>query len=371
MRSAAKQLALVPLAAACLVGIAHAATVTSPKIIIENMTGQEIPITGTVSFQADGDLRVQCRLENGNCPSIGTGNGNTGNNPPSISAFNASSTSITTAQSVTLSWNSSGDVCYAESPAGINGWTGQTLSRNASQAISGLAAGSYTFGLRCYSAGGSVTASSPTVTVTTATTNPPPDPNPPTGDYCAEYYSSGLPTTAGFNAYNWAKTEVSFANAFGIVPGDVMAAADVKWLPGNQVPAAVGNYIAIPFTLTESSGPNAQFNLRWFQTQIPGASPGAVSVSVSPCPGDFRPSVTFGVNPSDYYVGGVCRGTFGQGGQISVDSSNPNNGCYAPPGKRLFINIAAANMFQGAAPTTGSCTGNPAPTQCGVSVRHD
>jgi opacity protein-like surface antigen len=126
MRSAAKHLALIPLAAACAMSAANAAEVQSPKIIIDNLTGQQIPITGTVSFQADGDLRVQCRLDNNNnCPSIGTGNSGSGTNPPTISSFNASATTITAGQSVTLSWNSTGDVCYAESPAGITGWSGQ------------------------------------------------------------------------------------------------------------------------------------------------------------------------------------------------------------------------------------------------------
>jgi hypothetical protein len=369
MRSAAKQLALIPLAAACVVGIAQAATVTSPKIIIENMSGQEIPITGTVSFQADGDLRVQCRLENGNCPSIGTGNGGSGTNPPTISSFTASATTITAGQSVTLSWNSTGDVCFAESPAGITGWTGNSLAKAASQAISGLAVGTYTFGLRCYTAGGSATASTPSITVQQGSTNPPP---PPPADYCGEYYSAGLPTSApGFNAHNWNKVERDFSTIFGILPGDAMTASDVKWLTGLQVPAAFNNYLAIPFTMTDSSGLLSEFLMRWFQTQIAGASPGAVSVTVSPCAGDFRAS-TAGDPVTDIYLRGVCRRSFGQSGTITV-SSDPQSAtaCFAPVGKRMYINIAAANMFESTAPATSSCTGNPAPSNCGVSVRHD
>lgn len=193
----------------------------------------------------------------------------------------------------------------------------------------------------------------------------------PSGDYCAEYYAAGLPTAAGFNAYNWARTELSFTGAFGINPGEVMPAQDFKWLPGNFIPAAINNYISIPFVMTETSGPNAQFQLRWIATQISGATTGAVSVSVSPCAGDFRASTTFQVNPSDYYTSNLCRPTFNTAGQIVVDASDPNNGCYAPPGKLMFINIAAADMFQGVAPAASSCVGLDPPSTCGVSMRND
>ena len=371
MRSAAKHLALIPLAAACALSAANAAEVQSPKIIIDNLTGQQIPITGTVSFQADGDLRVQCRLDNNNnCPSIGTGNSGSGTNPPTISSFNASATTITTGQSVTLSWNSTGDVCYAESPTGVTGWSGNALAKSTSQTISGLAVGTYAFGLRCYTAGGSAAATSPTITVNAASGGDP-NPPPPTGDYCAEYYSSGLPTAAGFNAYNHTKTELAFTNAFGVLPGDTMGASERRWMPGNNISVAAGNYLSIPFTMTEDTGALSQFQLRWFLHQVVGQSSGSVSVSVSPCAGDFRQSTTFGVNPSDYYLSGMCRITYGVSGTITVDATNPNFGCFAPKGKRLYINIAAANMFLGSAPSTTGCAGNPPDSNCGVSMRLD
>jgi hypothetical protein len=190
----------------------------------------------------------------------------------------------------------------------------------------------------------------------------------PSEDYCAEYYTAGLPTAAGFNAYNWARTELNFFEVFGINPGDIMMAQDVKWLPGGFTPAALGNYLSIPFVMTESSGPSAQFQLRWFPTQMPGTTTGAVSVSISPCAGDFRASA---LDPSDPYLNNLCRNNFSTSGQIVVDASNPNNGCYAPPGKLMFINIAAANMFQGTVPTASSCVGLDPPSTCGVSVRID
>jgi len=370
MRSAAKHLVLIPLAAACAISVAHAAEVQSPKIIIDNLTGQQIPITGTVSFQADGDLRVQCRLDgNNNCPSIGTGNSGSGTNPPTISSFTASATTITAGQSVTLSSASTGDVCFAESPTGITGWTGNALAKSTSQTINGLAVGSYSFGLRCYTAAGSAAATSPTITVNAGSEPPPPPP--PTGDYCAEYYANGLPTAPGFNAYGFTKVESTFSNVFGVLPGDIMPSSDVRWVPGNLISQAAGTYLAIPFTMTQNSGPMSQFQLRWFATQIPGAVTGSVSVTISPCPGDFRAASGFGVNPADLYSTNLCRSTFNTASQLVVDSADQQSGCFAPVGKRMFINVAAANIFGGTAPATTSCPINPPSSVCGVSMRND
>jgi hypothetical protein len=193
----------------------------------------------------------------------------------------------------------------------------------------------------------------------------------PSGDHCSEYYSAGLPTAAGFDAYGWARIELSFLDAFGVKPGEAMPAQEFRWLPGQQVPAAFNNYLAIPFVMTETSGPDSQFQLRWIATQLPGASTGAVSVSISPCAGDFRAPTTLQGNASDLYLGGLCRSTFNTAGQLVIDSGNPESGCYAPPGKQMFINIAAANMFEGAPPTTSSCVGLDPPSNCGVSMRND
>jgi hypothetical protein len=373
MRTAAKQRVLLPLAALLATGAVGAAEVTSPKIIIGNMTAQEIPITGTVNVQADGDIRVECRLdEQDRCPSIGSGSGgSSGSNPPTITSFTPSATTITEGGSFSLSWQSNGEVCYALEPEAITNWTSQTNPRgrayppSGSQSLS-LGEGEYVFGLRCYTAGGSTTTTTATVTVEKGDETPPP------GNYCDEYYSGTRtkPTVPAFTAFNFTKVEESFVNMFGILPGDVMPSSDMRWVPGNKISQAANHYLTIPFVMREDSttSPLSQFQLRWFLTQIPGAVSGAVSVTISPCPGDFRPSA-FPTDPNDLYTSNLCRATFNTQGALTVDSTSQTNGCFAPKDKQMYINVAPSNMFGGVAPTTTSCPSGQ--TQCGVSMRHD
>lgn len=349
-----------------------AAQVASPKIVISNVTPNvEIPLVtaSQVQFEADGDLVVQCRLTAGACTGVGGGSGQDGT-PPATFSLNAAPTTVNSGASITLTWNSSdSEACYAVAPTGTTGWTSGNRalanSGNATVSITNTTANpvTQTFQIRCFKEGGSRTVSSQTVTINPGSSNP------PTGeDYCAQYYGSNMPTSPNFTAHGLTKVEVSFLTIWAGA-GQVGGTDVLRGVPGTRLNPATGRYLAIPFVMTDDSGgANSQFTANWNQSQLPDTPSGQVTVTVSPCPGDFRPSTGFGPNPNDYYSTNLCRGLFGNTGEITVDSTGFQNGCYAPKGKRMYINIATYNMYGATLPSGPSCGSN---SFCGVMMRMD
>lgn len=346
-------------------GLVHA-QVPSPKIVISNVTPAiEIPLepTGSVQFNAAGDLTVICDTDaQGRCPNAGsTGGSGTGTNPPVAFTLTPSAATITQGSAFSLSWNSAdSQVCYGESPSGVASWSGQVFANSGSQSLSLTAtnattAATYSFTLRCYSAGGNRTASTATITV-----NPPTATQEPSA-YCSEYYSTGLPTSAAFTAFGFTKQEASFQSVFAVAPGEGAAA---KVLPGNFLNPSSNRYLAIPFTMSTTDGSAGlnQFILDWVEAQNGVVASGPVSVSVSPCAGDFRQAVT---GSSDAYLTSQCRRS-GNTNQLTVTSVTGQSGCLAPVGKLMYINIATYNMFTTTTPTTSNC-GTSA--TCGVSMK--
>jgi hypothetical protein len=348
---------------------AASAQTASPKIVITNLNPVvEIPLgtASTVDFDAAGDLRVQCRVDGaGGCPGLGSG-GSGGSNPPALVTLGVSAASILTGQSVTLNWTSSSgtEACYGAGPSGISNWTGQVLPANGNRAVTLSTEGNYTFQLRCYNATGSRTADSPPLAVEAGTTPPPGD------NYCAEVYGSNPPTSPNFTAFGFEKVEVPYGQVWG-VPG---APAPKRGVPGIYVSPSANRYIAIPFVMTSDAGDSlSQMRISWVEAQpVWGESPptnniktGAISLTVSPCPGDFRPRANLS-NP-DRYLHGACRILSPDiSGNIEVTAATGLAGCLAPKGKTMYLNIATYNMFGTSAPTTTTCPPNE--STCGVSM---
>lgn len=344
-------------------------TVPSPKIVISN-AAVEIPLqaTSTVEVSASGDLSVLCALDSqGRCPSIGGDSGGTA--PPQ--SFVLQPASVTTVQqgtnNVQLSWNANAEVadnaqvCRGELPLGISGWTGVIYPPSGSQALSLTAqdantARDYEFQLRCYNAGGSRLASSAVITVT-----PPPPVSGFCGDYIDQVHGGLAPTDTRFTAYGYQQVLSSIPAIWGVPVG---SGASAKPVTGTFLNPAAGRYLAIEFAMTADSGSTSQFILDWVENQGQGGVPsGAISISVSPCPGDFR-ATNFDTN-DDPYDGFQCRLGPSATGNLTITSDPGLSGCFAPKDKIMYINVAPANMFGTSAPTQTNC-GTSA--YCGVSM---
>lgn len=353
------------IASAITVGVAGA-QVTSPKIIVSN-AGTEIPLlaTSVVQVLSNGDLSVQCRLNAQNqCPGLGSGSGgSTGATPPTLTLTPSAATSVVGgSNNVTLGWSSNGDACYAIGPTSVSNWNGRVLGPTGSQPLSITTAGDYTFALRCYSPGGSREVSTATITVTAPVA-------PVLGDYCGEYYSPTgafpVPTSPNFNAFGNERVEDTFFNIFGVEPGNTTNRPTVPGLFLDPVMKdGRARYMSISFEMLAGKHPG--LSLSWGQTQAANTPTGAVIVTISPCPGDFRPPDD---SSPDRYLHQNCRfSTINNTGALAIGvagSGTHANGCVVPADKRLYINIANSFMYGTSAPTQSTC-GTSA--HCGVAI---
>jgi hypothetical protein len=338
------------------------AQVASPKVVISNTTPlAEIGLeTGSnVEFAANGDLQIRCRKTGDSCVTANIGGGgSTGTNPPTNVSLTPSATTLTAGNAFNLQWSSTNaEACFGLSTPSVSGWSNQVLATNRGspgQALSLTTPGSYTFQLRCFNAGGSNTATAPTVTVN-------PGGGGGGGDYCSEYYASGMPTGSAFNGHGFTRVDVPFFNVWGAQPG--FSAGITAGVPGNFVNPSTARYMAIPFTLLSDSGTGTQVNLSWVEAQQVGISTGAVTVTISPCPGDFRPPAT---GSSDIYLSFQCRAAASIGAALSATSVIGQSGCRAPKDKQMYINIATYDMFVTNPPTQSTCSGS---STCGVAMR--
>lgn len=340
------------------------AQVTSPKITVTNTSpAKEIGIEAgsNVEFASNGDLLVRCRQSGSDCVTANFGGGGTGTNPPTNVFLTPSTTTLTTGQPFNLTWGSTNaQVCYGVGPTSpsVSGWTNQVLTatRGAPGLSLTLAEGTYVFTIRCYNASGSATAMTSTITV-----------NPGGGGgatgYCAEYYDNitrPTPTDPRFTAYGFVRVDVPFQSVWGVEPG--IGVGPAVGVPGNFVNPAAGRYMSIPFSFDTAN----QLNLQFLVAQNTGISTGAISLSISPCPGDFRPRS--GQPPAnDVYLAGACglSATSVNGGLSAAKIGSGLFGCPVPQNKIMYINIAASNMYLPAAPTSTSC-GSEA--TCGVNM---
>lgn len=354
-------------AAALLLSTFASAQVASPKIIINNVNpAAEIGLqsASTVEFLANGDLRVNCRLASGQCETANIGGGGGGGtNPPTNLVLTPSTTSLTAGGAFSLTWSSSGaEVCYGVGPTSpsVLGWTGQPLATSRGTpglALSLTTAGDYVFQMRCYSATGSAQTSTATVTVTQSGGG-----GPGPTDYCAEYYDGTtrpVPTSPSFTAHGHERKDQTFESIWSVAPG---TPGERRALPGIFLLPAQNRYLSVPFTMTQGSGAQSQFDFNWVEAAgLEGVVSGSVTVTVSPCPGDFRPSQA---GSTDIYLSAQCRRTYGIQNGITVTADPTLSGCFAPVNKIMYLNISTHNMYN-TPPSASSCSGQT----CGVSMR--
>jgi hypothetical protein len=191
------------------------------------------------------------------------------------------------------------------------------------------------------------------------------DGGPMDDDLCREVYGVA-PTDPSFRAFGFERHEVEFETIWDASPGE---SAPSRGVPGIYLDPAEGRYLAIPIVMDDDSGgARSQVRMSWVETQPTGhpslnVPTGAVSITVSPCPGDFRPPG--GLFDADPYLRPSCRRGPGISGNMEITTVDGLSGCRIPRGRRVYLNIAAYDMFSGP-PTESRCVGA---STCGVSLR--
>ena len=342
--------------------------VASPKIVIQNVAGGlQVPLAAsgpeaTVQFTSEGDIQVNCRLTEGNCPNLNLGGGF--GEGPAISNFTFNAAEVTSgANNATLSWSSTeAEVCYAAGPEGITNWTSgnRHLPRQGSVVLSLAATGDpivYDFAIRCYREQGSSEATA------SITVNPGSGGGLPGSPFCAEYYPTP-PSSGAFTGWGMNRTDVAFGT---IWPGTIGDTGGRRGIPGDYAPTGANDYMSIPFVMQATDQVFGEFLINWSEgTPLVGVTGGQISITVSPCPGDFRTRTN---NPpaNDVYLSSACAKFNTQTGNIAVTARPGGIGCPAPVGKTMYINITTTNANGTNPPTATSCTGFP----CGVNMRID
>ena|GEM_PF-6572832 len=184
--------------------------------------------------------------------------------------------------------------------------------------------------------------------------------------YCAEYYNGvtrPVPIDPAFKAHGFQKVEVAFKDIWSTEPG--YSSGTTKGVPGDYLNPSNGRYLSIPITI----GYRRQLNLNWveLQGQAPGVFTGPVVATISPCPGDFRKLLQTNLgngSTNDGYVNFGCRIGPGISGSISAAGTPSLSGCFAPPGKQMYLNIATHDMFD----SMNRNNGGPGETLCGTDV---
>ena len=260
----------------------------------------QIPLTGNAQVDLNGDIVVNCALASGKCENIGAGS--VGQlTAPSLVSFGPSTTVAANETGARLYWSTSNaHACYGlTAPAGISGWTKEWPTSTSS--ANGFPVGNltrdaddpttYNFTLRCYSSStGTVGTTSAvayadiplSVTLAPSTNTPIP------AGSCASYLEGLSPEERDhYDAYHaenrgFTKKEMTFqartSKTLGVHSGVINTA-----LPG---PLGNSEYMALTFSLTATGTNTGRFSLKK-QTGVGTAVP--TIITISPCPGDFRP----------------------------------------------------------------------------------
>lgn len=285
---------------------------------------------------------------------------------PEIPIFAAHPTTGPVPLQTTLSWTSSNvTACQGQvtGPDVVPAWA-SSKPVVGSQSLSLTAQGTYRLDLVCTNATGVQVTKSVNVVVTSAGTPPPP---PGGGDYCQEYYdgSPALPTDPKFYGNGMAKVEVPFETIFGIQAGD--SRSTLVGVPAEHLNPAMNRYLAIPFVMNAGDTSLSGMILQWIDgNSHAGVYPGAILMTVSPCPGDFRAPVGIS-NPDDRYLGAVCRisGPESLSNGLTLTADPQYSGCYIPSGRKGYINIAPHAVYGSSIPMKYLCGNYPF---CGVGM---
>lgn len=273
--------------------------------------------------------------------------------PPPVVSLDASPLSVVAGTQVLLSWSSVGaQTCGAFASPQVAGWAGGVAPAGTRSVTLPLAGASHTFFLTCVNDVGSTTVQAGPVITTPSPQQPPVS----CEDYVASVHGGMPPSDPAFVAFGFAEARAPFETVFGVAPGGASGPGP-RPVPAPQLNPSQGRYLAIPFALSQ---PDQSMRLQWTGSAAPYAS-GPVSITISPCPGDFRARA---LGTPDPYLHPMCGTAFPVfAGELSIRPGGV--GCPAAPGQPLYINIATHAMTT---PDGGVFTCQDAPT-CGVGMR--
>lgn len=294
-----------------------------------------IPITGLVTINpSSGDVIVDPVASagaagDGWCP-VGTG----GTPAATVSSFTVDNVSLPAGGgTVNLSWSSANaTACTASSSPSVSGWSGSVLTSGTAAAVLS-ASGTYTFSLSCSGTGGNSPTSSRQVVVATSTTSGECTnrPAPPQLTKQTSFFNGSI------YAHN-ANKDIASGTISLLTHDPVLGAFGTT--NSAYIPIEVGKYIAMEFSTNGfTTGQYGKFS--WEQPTSNGSS---LSISISPCPGDFQ-----------YVTDAKCKGTLGYGALTwyVTTGSAPSTTCKLLPNKTYYISAA---FVQSSDYVTNSCS---------------
>lgn len=339
-----------------------------------------IPFTNA-GFDDQGNWVIDCALNAGNCPNIGTSGGSgTPGSAPEITFQGPANPVAASNTAARLYWSTTGaQNCQGRAaPTGVvastweKEWPATTTAANGFP-VGGLARHptdptSYEFTLRCFSTPnlgvGAYKEEKHTVTLAPSGGSSGGGGTEHCNTYLAELqannpteyqrYLSYLGTSRGF-------TEIreTFTARTGAVLGTSMGS-----IGGGGLPKSLNDkqYVALSFSIAE--GKQATINFM-------GSTPGEVIeksplvMTISPCPGDFRPRLS---SSGDHYGSSTsCRVSAPAETFKARMRTTGTTYCNTPAGKTMYLNIARQNLMlaPGATIPAVNCgTGN----YCGLAV---
>lgn len=190
----------------------------------------------------------------------------------------------------------------------------------------------------------------------------PKPPEPPSGDLCRETYPVP-PADARFTAFGLKPYTVAWTAVWGYPPGDKRS--PLRNVARDNLGTSETTYLSIPFTMSVSSGPMSSFSLAQGPAQGDLNPTGLVTMTISPCSGDFRAAVN---GTTDPYLKSACRrqGTSGQLTASASASAAAQGYCPMPAGRVMYLNIVNRPMLTAPSLPPRSCKQGEA---CGTAMQ--
>lgn len=193
---------------------------------------------------------------------------------------------------------------------------------------------------------------------------------PPSVGTCQSYLDAMTPAErAHFDAYSAEARgmEALITSFTEYTTGDILGETSGGRMPSSKaIPGIVDEdqFRALTFELPLAGGHNTgKFALQmWPASNGPKAH--NVAMTISPCPGDFRP---FDNDSDDPYLKQLCRQKYRQGFLLKGSTGGLPGYCDLPPGQTLYINASLRDMFQEGMPPESYCGG----TRNGCGVRYE
>lgn len=344
---------------AVAIGLTASAASHGSVIRISNANNHEIPLRAgsVVQFDSAGNLIAECALNASNvCAELS--NGSTGGTLPTATlARNDTNTEVTAGEAIRLTWGSTGaSVCSASGtgPASTP-WPGPKATADATgQTITLTAAGSYSFSLQCFNGSGASTQQIINVSVGAAQDTG----TGGTGACTITGHPLVAPPSLTRIDKTWVKAWSSpDGTSTAVYPNSV----------GSVVPVGSekGHYTVIPFTPSE----NLSVGMFWDVAQpstgyLKPRPANAMFISISPCPGDLRPSNN---NSTDPFERSACR-LLANTGSLYYTTTASTAVCKLQAGVQYYINVSPIDTSDGLQAGEDTC-GN-ALTGCDVQATH-